>query len=155
MRFHLKFSRVKPAAPPAITLGADTNPPVAGPPNQSTTTNLLVAKWDTTAGFPAHRLAIGLKYTGVGAPGAQTFATTVYLWEDQTQAWYQLSTGTLVVGQITFFDCIRPLEPVPTQANQQAPTAGSLALYIFVADPGAGAPNGTYDVVVAPVASIP
>lgn len=150
MRFPVHFTRVKPAAAPAITLGSETSPP-AKAPSPSSMDNLLTCKVTSTSGFPVQRIAVGYKTTAA-APIALPFE--VWIWDDPTSAWYLLTSGNLVApvaannGTITKVAVMAGADLAALGANTQA-SVGALDAWVFIKDPGA-APNGTYDFIVAP-----
>jgi hypothetical protein len=147
MRFPTHFQRIKPTTPGTPTLGSDTLPSTPS----ATADNLFIGKFTSTSGFPVQSLAIGYKYTGAGA--ATALPCSLYLWEDQTSAWYLIGSGSLVApgtsgqGVVTTIACLA-LADNPALASQLATNAGSLTVLVIVSDNASG--NGTYDFIVAP-----
>jgi hypothetical protein len=144
MKFPASFTRYVGTVPAGKTaLGADTLP-TARP--AATMDNLLASKFNNINGWPAHRVAVVYN----GPAGAPNLTATMYFYEDATAAWYQIgAAGTLVSGQVTFFDVIAIMEMPNTSADLANATPGSIAQVLIVAAPGGSPPSGPYEFAMA------
>lgn len=147
MQFHKVFTRwlgTVPAGGKAIA--TDVLPvDVAGNPRAPDAVkddNCLTCRFKSLDGWPVHRVAVAYK---APAGAVATVAATMYCWESQLGAWFQIGpAGVLTPGQVTFFDCVALLDTVPTTAglNQGSPSRGSMDQLIII---GAGAvDNGAH-----------
>lgn len=159
MRMHAVFSRWKSGGAGTVTLGSDAVPnaaqgadgvaPGVAPPNTQSKAgavgtgqvgdNALIARFSATNGFPVNRVAVAYNYIGAGSP--VTLTADLYLWCSAMQRWFKVSTGTLVNGQITLFQCVALSEPV-ARATASVPASGSIEALLIVADNTA--PNGEH-----------
>ena len=142
MRFPRMFKRYDTVIPPGgHALGSDTTPTTT-PPTASVTDNLMVSRFSNINGWPCHRVAVVYR----GPPGAPPLPAELYMWEEQTQHWYQIGAPvSLVPGAVAFFDVVGVLDG----NDALTPTAGSIAVFLRVTDPG-GTPAGEYVFAVAP-----
>lgn len=152
MRFPTVFTRVKPAAPPAKTLGGDVLP-VDGStpraPNPTLDDNVLFSRFVSVNGWPAYRVAVTYQYVGAGS--AIALPAVMAFYESTTNAWYQIGASqNMQPGQVTFFDCVSLLDtPHVGTSDLVGVGAGSIGQVLIVSDPGS-APNGTYKFALAP-----
>lgn len=139
MRFQKTFTRVKPAAPPAVTLGSDALP--AGGPDAAADKPILFQRV-ANAGQAPQRVAFGYKYTGAGTP---TLDVEAWVWDDESENWYLAASVTgLAPNTLAYFRVPALAEPPQTQANITRPNAGGSQVFLLVKDTGGLAPNGTY-----------
>ena len=148
MRFPCVFSRSKgPGAFPA--LGSDPSPNASTPPQPPTPApngNLMTGPFFNNNGWPCHRIAVAYK----GPPLPVALNGTLWMWEDQTQHWYQIGgTVSIAPDAISFFDVVGLLDTANTRGDLNQAAAGSLAVQLVVTDPG-GAPAGTHTFAVGP-----
>jgi hypothetical protein len=153
VRFPMSFTRYKPAAGAQIALGGDTTP--TGPPNVAKANELnggnpiLLSRFTSINGWPCSRVAVTYATTAATPVG---LPATLWLWEERTGAWYQIGASvTLQPNQVNFFDSVGLLDmPMATKDNDGSSGEGSIAAYLLVTDPGAGANNGVYTFAMAP-----
>lgn len=139
MRFTTKFTRRVGGTTAFPILGSDATP--VGPPPQRD--NIMDQVFSNISGWPAHRLVVGYKYEGVLVP--LNLPASLYLWEDETEAWYLVPQPAAVLlkpGQLSFFDIVGLLNPPQLGAGSNG-SAGALNAYLKVSAAGAD-PAGLY-----------
>jgi len=145
MRMHKKFSRFKGAAPPdGVALGADgaAGVPPTVAPNQNIS-NILIASFSTSSGFPVHRIAVTYK----GPALAVALQAQVWLYDDLTEAWYEVGAPVNIEpNRVNFFDVVALAEP--NAVLNLGATAGSISALLVVQD--GVTPDGEYVFAIAP-----
>lgn len=160
MKFPVTFRRVKPAAPPAKTLGGDALLVDANgtprKPNLITDDNTMSSRIVSINGWPLSRLVLVGKYTGGGAPTALN--ANLFVFEDNLGIYVALpgSSTTVTPGTATtppvpiFFDVFALIDLPNVQKDLQSNQPGAVDLLCIVQDQGGAAPNGTYDFIIGP-----
>lgn len=140
MRMPKTFTRIVAAMGTTLgTDGAPGTPPTGQPGTQD---NLLVQASLSDQGWPAHRIAVSYK----GPVGALTLVGQIWLFDRQTQAWYEVGAPTnMVPNRLTYFDVVGLVSRRPTSADGLSIDAsqGNIEALLVVQAAG-GDPNGTY-----------
>jgi len=110
-------------------------------------------------GWPLERVVVHAMYTGsTTVPAAMNLA--LYTYDDNLGYWLQLpaSAATIVPstpGSVTpaatqpvFFDALAVMDLLHVGSDLGGVMSGAAAFMLIVADPGAGAPNGTYQFIM-------
>ena len=135
MRFQASFSRTVLGGG-VTTLGTDSAP-TSAPSKLSD--NQISGTLNNINGFPIQRFAMA-----VSAPnGSAAVPITVYMYEEETAAWYSCGAKSVTPGTIAYFD-----QPTLGQCGKQGGynqsySPGALDLCIVASAP-VGAPDGTY-----------
>lgn len=152
MRFPVYFKRIKGAGTLPL-LGSDTKPTVSTPKTAyyasmpgKTGDNILSHKLQR----PMNRVAVGWWYEGGGAAPA-TLPVTIYVYDENSEKWYEAATSTLVNGKITYLKCTALADPPQTAANMGTPQHGVDVLIVVEDNSGA---DGTYHFVAGPDTAI-
>ncbi len=151
MRFPVYFKRQKgavsaDAAILTLGVGSDPIPTVATKGEEAGKSNVLSAKVGGI-GNAIQRIAVGYWFSeGSGV----ALTATLWVFDRNSEKWFEVSTGTLNDGQITYFRAPYLADPPQTSANMQNPTSGGAEYMLSVADPGSGAASGVYHFVMGP-----
>lgn len=161
MRFPKHFTRLKGAGLTPL-LGSDTFPTNTDGTFRRPSTNddnVYFTKAVSTNGWPLTRVVVHGTYTGsTTVPAA--LVISVYVFEDRLNFWIKLpqsaaslvpSTPAATVPAATtpvYFDAVSLIDLPHRLADDDSPSSGAAAFLVLVADPGAGAPDGTYTFVV-------
>lgn len=152
MRFPTYFKRQKGTTDPDTTtvpllgVGTDAVPAFATKGEEAGRSNVMLAKVGGI-GNAIHRVAVGYWFSG--GSGADLTAT-LWVYDSNSEKWYECSTGTLKDGTLTYFRVPYLADPPQTGANLSTPTSGAAQYMLSVADPGVGAGNGVYHFVMGP-----
>ena len=134
MKFPITFDRRVGGSGAVPLLGSDQDPNTSFPdgPSEVNTGNYIGTRAQGMAGDIGQCLMVGYK-TAIGSP--VTLPIEVYAWENATQYWYKVATGTLTAGTITLLGPIpSPISAAPTNLNDQTNVVGKLDLYVKIAD---------------------
>lgn len=165
MRFPVTFSRSKPVNPYKV-LGGDTLPaqfvkPTPGASQTGSTgyDNIFTSRMISQNGWPLERIVVHALYTGsTTIPAAMNLS--LYVYDDNIGYWIALpGSATSIVPstpgsvapaatQPVFFNALALIDLVHNSADLGAVQSGAATFMLIVADPGAGAPNGTYQFIV-------
>lgn len=129
MRFGKHFSR-RVGAGTSPVLGSDAVP--AAPPSDKSNDNQLSWRANNVNGFPIQRVAVGYRCTVAGS----SLVATLYVYDEDSFAWFLASTGLLTLGTVTYLD-------VPVLSDSVANSSGGLEMCLVVAAAG-GDLDGTY-----------
>ena len=166
MRFPATFYRSKPVGTYKV-LGGDSLPALNVKPAQSLIStagtagydNILSTRMLSQNGWPLNKIVVHALYTGsTTVPAAMNLA--LYTYDDNLGYWLQLpqsatnivpSTPGSTVPAATapvIFDAISLTDFAHVSADLGSSQPGTAMYMLIVADPGAGAPNGTYQFIM-------
>jgi hypothetical protein len=101
MRFQRTFSRIV-AAGGGTTLGTDAVP--TGKPSDALHDNQCSAQFNNVNGFPIQRVVVTYM-AALGQFVAQPLPAKLYIYDDETDAWYQCGDEQMLVpGAVAWFD---------------------------------------------------
>jgi hypothetical protein len=155
MRFQKMFQREKGASNPPPTLG-DT-PPTTTPPKASDDNGMSFNAFDASAGWPCHRIAVGLGVVS-GGTGLAQIRADLYVWDELSAHWYKVNQEPkyLVPNQIVFFDIVSLCRQPPTSGDltsgSNGASGGAIDVRLVTLD-DTNVPDGTYVFTMAPDAT--
>jgi len=99
----------------------------------------------SNTGWPAHRLVVAYH----GPSSAPDLTATLYVYDHNSQRYYQVGTGTLKAEQLNYFSIVSIAEPPVRADNMDQNAAGGMELVLIVTPPSPGI-VGTYVFSMAP-----